>query len=610
MALTLLAGPANAGKVALLLDRYLADIDREPVLIVPTGSDVERVERDLLARCGALLGGSIGTFDDVFERIAAGNGGARPVAGDAQRALVLRRVVARRDGSASSARSARFAGFADALGTAIAELEAGLLDPDDLDGDLAELYRRYRARARPARALGPRPAPALRRRPARRRPRRLGRPAGLRLRLRGPERGAVAPARGVRRPGGRHGLAPVRAGPARLRLARAHGRRPGAARRPGGSRSCRRATPTTRTRRSPTSSARSSRTCRRRRRRPRARSASSRAPARARRSSSSPTRSSSSSAAAPLPSEILVVCPSLERVRAPLESAFGALGVPYALDATLKAAADALRPRAALAAPLRLARRRPARPVRLRPLAVLGPRACPRRLPRGAAPRPRDPLARAARGGDRQAARRGRSPALERLRAAPTVDRRGPRAGRRRCCARPTGSTRRRRPRRPGSTCATYQAVLGAARRARGLGRARRRALGRGAGRRDRAGAGPARLLPAPGHVAIARPAARAHAPRARSCSCSGSRRASSRSARRARRSSTTTGAASSTAAPGSRSPTRSRAPATSSTRRARARRGGSTSSARRRPTTARRASRARSGRTCAPCSARTTCRA
>src|SRR6185312_8369637 len=34
--------------------------------------------------------------------------------------------------------------------------------------------------------------------------------------------------------------------------------------------------------------------------------------------------------------EILVVCPSLERVRAPLEAAFGALGVPYALETTIR----------------------------------------------------------------------------------------------------------------------------------------------------------------------------------------------------------------------------------------------------------------------------------
>jgi ATP-dependent helicase/nuclease subunit B len=144
MGLTLLAGPANAGKVALLLDRYLADIAREPVLIVPNHSDVERVERDLLGRCGALLGGWIGTFDDLFERLAAGNGGARPVAGDTQRALLVRRVVASARLGALG-RSARFAGFADALGSAIAELESGLLDPDDLDGELAELYRAYRA---------------------------------------------------------------------------------------------------------------------------------------------------------------------------------------------------------------------------------------------------------------------------------------------------------------------------------------------------------------------------------------------------------------------------------------------------------------------------------
>ncbi len=143
MALTLLAGPANAGKVALLLDRYLADLPREPVLIVPNRSDVERVERDLLTRAGALLGGSIGTFDDVFEELAAGSSGRRPVLGDAQRVLVLRRVVrGARLGELGS--SARFAGFGDALGTAISELESGLLDPDDLDGDLAELYRCYR----------------------------------------------------------------------------------------------------------------------------------------------------------------------------------------------------------------------------------------------------------------------------------------------------------------------------------------------------------------------------------------------------------------------------------------------------------------------------------
>src|SRR3954463_16312173 len=144
MALTLIAGPANAGKVALLLERYLAVLAREPVLIVPNRSDVERVERDLLARSGALLGGSIGTFDDVFERIAYGGAESRSLLGEAQRTLLVRRIV----GGASLnglGRSARFAGFADSLAATFAELESGLLEPSAIEGDLARLFAAYRA---------------------------------------------------------------------------------------------------------------------------------------------------------------------------------------------------------------------------------------------------------------------------------------------------------------------------------------------------------------------------------------------------------------------------------------------------------------------------------
>src|SRR5947199_8386468 len=95
MALSLIVGPANAGKVELLLDRYLAALEREPYLIVPGGADVERVERELLARTGALLGGAIGTFDDLFAAIATGDPDRRRVLTDAQRVLVARRAIAR-----------------------------------------------------------------------------------------------------------------------------------------------------------------------------------------------------------------------------------------------------------------------------------------------------------------------------------------------------------------------------------------------------------------------------------------------------------------------------------------------------------------------------------
>ena len=146
MALTVVAGPAGAGKVALLLERYLARLDDEPFLIVPNRADVARVERDLLEVTGCLLGGSIGTFDDLFERLARPLADARPVASRAQRAFGARRAIARTAaGGAPLPASARSAGFSDSLLAALTELEGGLVDPADLEGELAILYGAYRA---------------------------------------------------------------------------------------------------------------------------------------------------------------------------------------------------------------------------------------------------------------------------------------------------------------------------------------------------------------------------------------------------------------------------------------------------------------------------------
>jgi ATP-dependent helicase/DNAse subunit B len=144
VALTLIAGPAHAGKVELLLDRYLEVLDREPVLIVPNVADIDRRERDLLRRSGALLAGAVCTFEDLFRRLARLDPAARPVLGDAARQLVARRAIERTSLNGLG-RSARFTGFADSLLAAVAELESGLLDPEDLGGDLARLYASYRA---------------------------------------------------------------------------------------------------------------------------------------------------------------------------------------------------------------------------------------------------------------------------------------------------------------------------------------------------------------------------------------------------------------------------------------------------------------------------------
>src|ERR671935_1290052 len=143
LGLNLITGPGNAGKVALLLRRYLQALSDEPYLIVPNRSDVEQVERQLLELQPALLAGAIGTFDDLFTRIARGGGDALTVASEAQRALIVRRALAGRSLNGLG-RSARFGGFADALLAVLGELESGLLDPNDLEGELGALYAAYR----------------------------------------------------------------------------------------------------------------------------------------------------------------------------------------------------------------------------------------------------------------------------------------------------------------------------------------------------------------------------------------------------------------------------------------------------------------------------------
>ena len=144
MGLSLVVGPAHAGKVALLLGRYLEVLERDPWLVVPNRADVERVERDLLRRRPALLAGRIGTFDDLFEQIVAGDPERRGVASDAQRALAARRAVA--DTSLDSLEaSSSSSGFVEVLLSAVGELESALIDPHAVGGELGRLASAYRA---------------------------------------------------------------------------------------------------------------------------------------------------------------------------------------------------------------------------------------------------------------------------------------------------------------------------------------------------------------------------------------------------------------------------------------------------------------------------------
>lgn len=139
MGLSLVVGPAHTGKVELLLDRFVAALERDPWLIVPNRSDVERVEHELVELCGGLLAGTIATFDALFEALALGNGTRRRLLGDTERSLVLRGLA-----DAVPDELSRFAGYPDAVGRALGELDGALLDPADVTDPLRTLAAAYR----------------------------------------------------------------------------------------------------------------------------------------------------------------------------------------------------------------------------------------------------------------------------------------------------------------------------------------------------------------------------------------------------------------------------------------------------------------------------------
>jgi ATP-dependent helicase/DNAse subunit B len=142
MGLSLVVGPAHVGKVALLLERCLDVLEREPWVLVPNRLDVDRVERDLVRRRPALLAGTVGTFDDLFRHLAGAEDEAR-VASEIQRTLAARRAIAAVELDGLSV-SAATTGFADTLLQTIGELESGLVDASELDADLARLLVAYR----------------------------------------------------------------------------------------------------------------------------------------------------------------------------------------------------------------------------------------------------------------------------------------------------------------------------------------------------------------------------------------------------------------------------------------------------------------------------------
>jgi ATP-dependent helicase/nuclease subunit B len=129
MPLKLIVGPPNSGRTGATLDAFRASAARDPVLVVPTVDDVERFEEELTLGGAAVIGASVGTFDQLFELVArATDAPAGPAITRVQRVRLAREAARRAELKILSA-SSRRPGFPAALEELVSELQAALVDP-------------------------------------------------------------------------------------------------------------------------------------------------------------------------------------------------------------------------------------------------------------------------------------------------------------------------------------------------------------------------------------------------------------------------------------------------------------------------------------------------
>jgi ATP-dependent helicase/nuclease subunit B len=128
MALKLIVGPPNSGRTGAVLDGFRAMSGDDPVLVVPTVDDVERFEEELTREGDAVIGATVGTFDELFAMVArATDAQAGPAISRTQR-LRLAREAASRAELRILAASSRRPGFPAALEELVSELQAALVD--------------------------------------------------------------------------------------------------------------------------------------------------------------------------------------------------------------------------------------------------------------------------------------------------------------------------------------------------------------------------------------------------------------------------------------------------------------------------------------------------
>lgn len=127
MAITLITGPANAGKARAVLDAVRADVagEAEPLLIVPTHADVESYRRELAAE-GIVWGVRVERFQGLLAEVVRRAGVDRRPLTPLLRERLLTAVAARRGATPELATRP---GFVHALAALVAELQVERVTP-------------------------------------------------------------------------------------------------------------------------------------------------------------------------------------------------------------------------------------------------------------------------------------------------------------------------------------------------------------------------------------------------------------------------------------------------------------------------------------------------
>ncbi len=146
MPITLITGPANAGKAQVVLDavrRHVAH-GAEPLLVVPTRADAELYLRELAGEQAA-MGVRVERFAGLIGEAVRRAGGGEPVLGAAARERMLEAIAARTGRAASGS-----PGLVRALGEVLAELQVRRVTPARLSQALSSWRAADGAAAQPA----------------------------------------------------------------------------------------------------------------------------------------------------------------------------------------------------------------------------------------------------------------------------------------------------------------------------------------------------------------------------------------------------------------------------------------------------------------------------